>query len=257
MLWQPGMRNHFLSSLTPEEFDALSPNFRNIVLEPGRVLWRRGDVINHVVLPHNGVISLGMPTDHDHSVECALVGREGIAGDFAGCGVSHAISSATVRIAGTATQVDTDAFRQAISCMEPLRERLMHYGAAQCGQALQIAACNASHPVEGRLCRWLLEMHDRTESSRLAITQHLLANMLGVRRTTVTFVAGALQDRGAIKWQRNCAVVLRRDILETKTCDCYGELKSHTGRLLNEKNPKIFDGAVVAAHRPASEQVAV
>lgn len=253
MIWHPGMRNHFLSSLTPEEFGALSPHFRNVVLEPGRVLWQRGDAITHVVLPHSGVISLGMLTDDDHSVECGLVGKEGIAGDYAGCGVSHAVSTATVRMAGTATQIDIDVFRNAVSEIEPLRERLTHYQAAQFGQALQIAACNASHPVEGRLCRWLLEMHDRTENSRLAITQHLLANMLGVRRTTVTFVAGALQECGAIKWQRNCAVILRRDILEAKTCNCYSELKTHTGRLLDGRHQRVVDVSAISAHPSASE----
>jgi Crp-like helix-turn-helix domain len=52
-------------------------------------------------------------------------------------------------------------------------------------QVQQTAACNALHDVQTRMCRWLLRMHD-LGGVDLPLTQEFLAQMLGVRRTSVT-----------------------------------------------------------------------
>ena len=52
-------------------------------------------------------------------------------------------------------------------------------------QAQQSVACNASHSVEERLSRWLLRAHDLWDGESLAMTQELLAHMLGVQRNAV------------------------------------------------------------------------
>ncbi|WP_236657617.1 hypothetical protein [Acidisarcina polymorpha] len=44
--------------------------------------------------------------------------------------------------------------------------------------------------------------------------------MLSAQRTTVTFVAGALQERGLIEYWRGHGRILGRDKLEVAACDC-------------------------------------
>jgi CRP-like cAMP-binding protein len=63
-------------------------------------------------------------------------------------------------------------------------------------------ACMATHDVQARLCRWLLRARDLSSSDTLNFTQEFLAEMLGVRRTTVTIDAHALQNAGFIKYSR-------------------------------------------------------
>jgi CRP-like cAMP-binding protein len=227
------MGNHFLLGLTPEQFGVLAPLFRNVVLTPGATLWRRGQVVQRVILPHSGLVSLGIQSEQGRVVDSAFVGREGVLGSLAACGVAHAIGTATVRVEGTATEIEAEPLQQALSGMQPLREQLMHYEADITAQVLQTAACNATHPVRGRLARALLQIQDRTKNSVIPATQLFLATMLGVRRTTVTLEAAALQECGALRWQRNRVTVLRRDLLEENSCCCYSQGKEHERTLLN------------------------
>ena len=74
----------------------------------------------------------------------------------------------------------------------------------------QTAVCNRHHSVEQQLCRWLLLIADRLPTNKLAMTQELIANMLGVRREGVTEAAGKLQKLGAIKYSRGHITVLDR-----------------------------------------------
>ncbi len=92
-------------------------------------------------------------------------------------------------------------------------------------EAQQNAACNAIHDGSSRLCRWLLQCADRTGSEQLLLTQEFLAEMLGVRRTTVTLLAQELQKRGIVRYSRGRITILDRSRLETCTCECYEAIK--------------------------------
>jgi CRP-like cAMP-binding protein len=75
------------------------------------------------------------------------------------------------------------------------------------------------------LCRWLLQCADRTGSEQLLLTQEFLAEMLGVRRTTVTLLAQELQKRGIVRYSRGRITLLDRPALEGCACECYGAVK--------------------------------
>src|SRR5438128_2098486 len=78
-----------------------------------------------------------------------------------------------------------------------LRGRGAGYVQAFVAEALHSAACHAAHKAEARLARWLLLVQDRVaDGAALPLGQAFLALMLGVRRTTVTEVAGRLQGAG-------------------------------------------------------------
>jgi CRP-like cAMP-binding protein len=86
--------------------------------------------------------------------------------------------------------------------------------------------------VEQQLCRWLLLSLDRLDSNELAMTQELIANMLGVRREGVTEAAGHLQTAGMIHYSRGHITVLDRPRLEQRVCECYAVVKREMDRLL-------------------------
>ena len=100
------------------------------------------------------------------------------------------------------------------------------------GHAIQSVACNALHSVEARFCRWLLTCQDRIDSNTVSLTQEFLADMLGVQRTTVTAVAGALQAKGVIRYRRGIVDILDRPGLEAMTCECYDAVRRNYERLL-------------------------
>ena len=92
-------------------------------------------------------------------------------------------------------------------------------------QVQQSAACNALHEAESRFCRWLLQSRDRSDGDIVPITQEFLAQMLGVRRTTVTLVAQSLQDAGLLRYRRGRIEILDRNMLEERACECYGVVR--------------------------------
>jgi Mn-dependent DtxR family transcriptional regulator len=107
---------------------------------------------------------------------------------------------------------------------------------------LQSVACNALHPIEARCCRWLLTTQDRVGTNEVPLTQEALAEMLGVQRTTVTAVAGALQERGLIRSARGRIVILDRARLKRAACECYDAVERHFACVLPEVKPqKLID----------------
>jgi Mn-dependent DtxR family transcriptional regulator len=99
----------------------------------------------------------------------------------------------------------------------------------------QTAVCNRHHSLDQQLCRWLLLSLDRLQGVELAMTQELIANMLGVRREGVTEGAMKLQRAGLIKYVRGHISVLDRAGLEKRTCECYAVVKKEYDRLLPVK----------------------
>ena len=59
-----------------------------------------------------------------------------------------------------------------------------------------------------------------------------MAMMLGVRRATVTEAAGALQQRGLIRYRRGVITLIDRERLEAASCECYGIVRAEFDRLL-------------------------
>jgi CRP-like cAMP-binding protein len=98
--------------------------------------------------------------------------------------------------------------------------------------ANQTVACNLLHSVEQRMCRWLLMCRDRVEKEEFVLTHEFLAEMLGVRRQTVTVAAGTLQTAGVITYHRGLIRILNRQKLETASCECYGVTKAFYDRIM-------------------------
>ena len=87
------------------------------------------------------------------------------------------------------------------------------------------------HSVEARFCRWLLQSADRAESNIVQLTQDFLAEMLGVRRTSVTDVASHIQKLGLITYSRGVIKILDRPALLRMSCECYETLLDQSAAL--------------------------
>jgi len=114
----------------------------------------------------------------------------------------------------------------------PLTQRLHRFHAAFNTQVMQGMACNGLHSVEQRCCRWLLTTQDRVGSQELNITHEFLAQMLGVRRASVTEVLRPLQSDGLIRATRGKVVILDPKRLADASCECYGVIRDEYQRLL-------------------------
>jgi CRP-like cAMP-binding protein len=220
--------NRLLAALDSTDFALLQGRLRKVSLEQEQVLQQQEELVEHVYFPLKGVISLVSVMDSGEVVETATIGREGTLGAFGGLGQWRAFSRARVQIPGTAATMTVDSFQLAASQSVGLRNLILRYKEAQLAQVQQTAACNALHDLEQRLARWLLQLLDRVDDSVLPLTQEVIAQMLGVRRSSVTDVAGAIQKRGLIRYHRGRIDVTDRPKLEEAACECYRAIRRRT-----------------------------
>jgi CRP-like cAMP-binding protein len=222
------LQNRLLAALEPADYALLTPHLRTACFARGAVLQEQEAPVDQVYFPLNGLVSLVSVMEDEQVVETAVVGREGTVGAFAGLGPWHAFTRATVQIPATIAVIPTSYFQAAVSQSERIRDLVLRYKEALLGQVQQTAACNALHQLEPRLARWLLQALDRTDERELPLTHDSLAEMLSVRRTTVTVVAGKLQEAGLIHYRRGRIGVLDRAGLEHLACECYRAIRRRT-----------------------------
>lgn len=215
-----------------DDFDLIAPQLTPIELEKGRLLCDPGDRIETVYFPFTGVISLMTLMQNGAAIESATVGREGAWGLAAAISPRESLMRVIVQVPGAGVRIGAGQLHDAAQRSPALRNLIERHGDALLGHAIQSVACNALHSVEARFCRWLLSCHDRIDSDTVSLTQEFLADMLGVQRTTVTAVAGALQAKGLIRYRRGIVDILDRQGLEAMTCECYGAVRDIHNRLL-------------------------
>lgn len=126
--------------------------------------------------------------------------------------------------------MSAETFKEALARLEPLRDILQRYTQAMFMLVAQSAACNRAHDISQRCARWLLMTRDRLDSDEFPLTQEFLAEMLGVRRASVSEVASELQQAGLIHYQRGIITIVDREGLEARSCECYRIIKEEFER---------------------------
>lgn len=216
--------NRLLAALPGDIFALLEPDLKQVLLPQGVVCFDPGDPINQVYFPHTGMISCLVTTGDGEMVETSSVGCEGAVGLQSGLGQRVSFTRAMVQIGGKFSVISASRLENAASCTAALRDLIIRYTEALWAEAQQNAACNAIHDGSARLSRWLLQCADRIGSDQLTLTQEFLADMLGVRRTTVTLLAQELQKKGILRYSRGRITILDRGRLEECACECYGAI---------------------------------
>ena len=227
-------------ALEPQERERLLASTSPVSLESKQILLTGGDRIDTVYFPENAVVSLLVTMNDGTAVEVANVGNEGIVGvsAFLGVDILGARESYQVEVPGQARAMDVATFVKAAG-RDPLRSLVERYIEAQFIQVAQRMACVALHSIPERCSRWLLLTHDRVGDREFPLTQEFLAQMLGVRRASVSVAAGALQNAGLIRYTRGRVTILDREGLEDAACECYGIIRGEFERLLPLPRPPI------------------
>jgi CRP-like cAMP-binding protein len=224
--------NQLLGSLAAPELGFLLPHLRYVDLPQETVLYETGGTVSRIYFPHDGVVSLVVELASGEMIEAAMIGREGVVGGLAALDTNISVSRAIIQVAGAASAVDADVVRQLAEQSSAFRTILIKHEQILLAQSQQSAACNATHTLEARLSRWLLRCRDLLASDDIALTQEFVAQMLGVRRTSVSVVANTLQQAGLIKYKRGNIRVIDLDGLRESACECYGTVRALSDRLI-------------------------
>lgn len=218
-------QNDLLRALSREDLIALFADLELVTLPAGKHLFDFGDQVEYSYFPTNAIVSLQYVMEDGASTEIAVVGSEGVAG-VALYPAERASYSAVVQCAGYGYRLRTDVLREAFYSGGPLAQLLMRYTSAMFAQLAQSVAGSRHTSIEQKLCRWLLERLDRSTTNELKVTQEMIANMLGVRRESITGAAGKLSEEGLIAYRRGCVTVLDRDRMERRAGSCYQAARS-------------------------------
>lgn len=226
------LENRLLSILPAQEFDFLKPHLETIAFVPGDLLFQAGDKIRYVYFPLNGMVSLLSVTEQGNTVEVSFTGNEGMIGLPVILGQTEMPYQAMVQIASKCCRVEAKCVSDLFKQGGRFQEAALQYVYLMLKQVSQTCICNHFHTIEARLCRWLSVMAERSEENRLPLTQEFLAQMLGVQRTSVGMIAGALQNRGIIKYSRGKIEIKNLDALRGSVCECYHLVKHDYDKFL-------------------------
>jgi CRP-like cAMP-binding protein len=221
------MKNLLLSLLSHADLKLLEPHLKPVHLKQHHILFEADQEIHQVYFPTGAVVSLVVSLSTGETVEAAMVGKDGIVGASAALDGKVSLSRGIVQLGGEAIACEIDALKCAALQSPTLLSLLIRHEQTVYAQAQQSAACFATHQVQARLCRWLLRARDLSDSDTLSFTQEYLAEMLGVRRTSVTLVAHTLQAAGFIKYARGNIQILNAQALRDSACECYETVKRH------------------------------
>jgi CRP-like cAMP-binding protein len=219
--------NHLLDLLPADEFDVLQPMLQHVSLTLKQVIHQFDTEVSHIHFPTTGLLSLLTVLEDEDPIEAATVGREGFAGMSASLGVAESPHRVICQMAGQGFRLPTHLFLEAMERGPGLTQLVHRYIAFSLHGSGQTIACNALHTAEARACRWLLMLHDQAGRDEFSMTHEFLAFMLGVRRQTVTLVAGTLQGAGLINYRRGVIIIRDRAALEESACSCYATIRSY------------------------------
>jgi CRP-like cAMP-binding protein len=162
-------------------------------------------------------------------LDVALIGQEGMLGATLLLGIGTVPIRAVVHTPGVALRITVANLRRRVRESPVLHKVLSRYLYARLVELSLLGGCIRYHRIEQRLARSLLLAHDRAPADYIYLTHRSLADMLGVRRSSVTLAAGDLQDRKLISYSRGGITVLDRPGLEAMSCDCYQVLNGRQG----------------------------
>ena len=223
--------NRLLAALPAPEAERLRPRLERVSLGLAEPLYEAGARIERVYFPLGGMFSLLITMADGSAVEVGTVGNEGLIGLPVFLGSERSPTAVICQVPGEACRMAAEAFREEVGRGGALAGLILHYTQAVLNQISQSVACNLLHSVEQRLGRWLLMSHDRAGADEFPMTHQFLAEMLGVRRPSVSVTAAKLQEAGLIGYHRGRIAVLDREGLEAASCECYRVVRDEFDRL--------------------------
>jgi CRP-like cAMP-binding protein len=226
--------NRLLARLPSKEYERLRPRLQHVPLALKQILYEARSPIDHAYFPNQGVVSALTVLEDGRAIEVATIGDEGMAGLPLLIGATTTANRVIVQVPGDAFRMAEDVLREEVSRDSPLRRSLILYHTAFLAQVSQAVACNGLHSVHQRCCRWLLMTQDRAHSDVFAMTHEFLAEMLGVRRSTVSEVLEPFQEKGSIRYSRGKCTVLDRKGLMAGACECYRRINEEFERLFGK-----------------------
>ncbi|MBJ9682651.1 Crp/Fnr family transcriptional regulator [Burkholderia multivorans] len=224
--------NHFLSALDGANRSALVPHLQLCHVDTGEILCDAGSTLPAVYFPVTTAVSVQYTMAGKPTLAVAEIGCEGVVCDDVVGGDSAMPRRVVVYRGGFAYRIDARRFNDACDASPLIRRQIFMRVQVVLAQISHTLFCSRHHPMQHQLGRWLLIAHDRSRSVEIPITHGMLAQMLGVRRETITDIAQTLQKLGLIRQHRGSIVLTDPAALANATCGCHRAIRDEAQRIL-------------------------
>lgn len=232
---QPALARNRVLDVFLSENAGLSSALQLVMHPAGQVIHRQDRPMYHAYFPLTGSMGVAIDTQEGAACEAAAIGNEGVLGLPIFFGLPSSPNTVVQQIDGRSYRLAASVFIETIRKSSLLQRLLHRYAAYTIRAAQQTAACNALHTLRQRACRWLLMIQDRAGSTQFELSQAVLADILGVRRQSVSEVAAELRRSGLIEYRRSIITIANRRKLESAACcECYGQVNAFYERMMTQ-----------------------
>lgn len=230
-----GQTNHLLAAMPADVIERLSRHIEKVTLIAGEVLYSAGANVTHLYFPVDLIVMMLLPLSDGTTSKVAIVGHEGVVGISVFMGSATSLGRAVVLTRGKAFKISATALQSEFDRSGAAMRLLLRFTQSVATQMAQTIVCNRHHHLEQQLCSLLLACMDRTPTGcTLAVTQEIVAGLLGVRRAGISEAASTLRELGLITSSRGRIRMLDRAGLQNRACECYQVVKRETDRLLTD-----------------------
>jgi len=227
-------RNLVLAALPPKDLERIEPNLESVTLSQGEIIFESGESPTYLYFPTTAVISLIYLAEDGKTAEVGFAGNIGLVGFDIFMGGDSQAAQTVVQRSGEAIRMKAKNVLDEFHHCGTFQDVLLRYTRAMMAQMSQLAVCNSLHTLQQQLCRWILLNYDQRPGNEIEVTHELIANLLGVRRESVTQSAGILQEMGVIENTRGVIKIINRKELEKIVCECYRVVADECERLQSE-----------------------
>jgi CRP-like cAMP-binding protein len=234
-------QNYLLRALPPDARARIFPHLELEEMPLGRVLCEHSHPLQDVYFPTSAVVAPLRVVKDDAVAQVAVIGNDGVAGLSLNVGGETTAARAVVQFPGHAFRLNAQLLQREYARYGALHGLLLRYTQALLAQMAQTMVCHANHPLEQRLCRWLLLTLDRVAANRVPIEPYLIEQVLGASAERVKEALQVLGALGVIQQSPDELIVRDRPGLEQAACECYSAVRTEFARLLPRRMENLID----------------
>jgi CRP-like cAMP-binding protein len=228
------VQNEILLGLPQKERSDILDLSDPVSWSAGAVLYELGQTMEFAYFLESGFASMLTIMANGKSVETGICGKEGFIGLPLICDFDSSSTRTVMQVEGSAIRIGSKDLRHILPRSPGLQKPLSQFLQTLAFQGQQMAACNQLHTVTERLARWLLMAEDRLGANFIPVTQQSLAEILGVRRASVTMALSAFQKAELIAIKRGGIRIIERSGLKRASCECYQAIDRQAKRWQEE-----------------------
>lgn len=211
------LSNGLIAQLDAADQALLLRRAKIAMLNVGDVLSSSDATNSHIYFPLSGSISLYVGRHGKHAsvgMAVGLIGAEGAAGLQAALGFGAGNLKMVVQSAGQAYVVDGDVAQRLVNRRRTMLMKFSRYLWTVFDNIAMLASRPYTQDIKIRLAHWLLLSAERCAPDPLVLTHAQIAQMLGVRRASISIAAREMKLKRYISYSRGHIALLNVPALQ-------------------------------------------